>query len=187
MPDPRRNVPGTVGFALGLLGLALGFVPVLGVVAWPLVAVGLGLSLLGLVRATRGPARGRGLAVAGVVLSAVGLGAAAAWAVLFGRASSDAENALDDLRVQGGRASVLRYEVTGDVPTAAVSYAGVVDEVVALPWTREFTVKGGFDGGTLDVRTGPGGGTVTCRLTVDGAERGTATASGPNAVASCSG
>ncbi|MEU4444407.1 MmpS family transport accessory protein [Actinosynnema sp. NPDC050801] len=190
MSDPKRNAPGTAGFVLGLLGLVFGFVPVVGVVAWPLVVVGLGLGLLGLVRVNRGQADNRGLAVAGIALSAIGLAVCVAWVALLGGASSDAENALDDLQVQAERGSVLVYEVTGDVPRATVDHATsttVEEEVAALPWTKEFTVKGPFRGGTLDVTTGADGGTVTCRVTVDGVERKTATASGPNAVASCSG
>jgi hypothetical protein len=183
----RRNAPGTAGLVLGLLGLALGFVPALGLIAWPLVVGGLVLGLLGLVRVHRGQADNGGVAIAGTALSALGLVVCVAWVVLFGRASSDAENALDDLQVQAEKGAVLVYEVTGDTRTATVSYATVEQEVVRLPWTKEYTVKGGFGDGTLDVTTGADGGTVTCKLTVDGVERKTATASGPHAVASCSG
>lgn len=195
MSDPRRNGPGTAGFVLGLLGLVLSFIPVVGLVAWPLVVAGLALGLFGLVRIFRGEADNKGLAIAGVALSAAGLVVCVAWVAVFGRASSDAENALDDLQAQADRGSVLRYEVTGDAPGATVSYSTFGDggsattaeeEVAALPWTKEFTVMGTLHGGTLDVTTGADGGTVTCEVTVDGEARKTATASGPNAVATCS-
>ena len=73
MSDPQRNGLGTAGFVLGLLGLVFSFIPVVGVVAWPLVVVGLGLGLFGLVRVVRGQADNKGVAIAGVVLSAIGL------------------------------------------------------------------------------------------------------------------
>jgi hypothetical protein len=195
MSDPQRNGLGTAGFVLGLLGLVFSFIPVVGVVAWPLVVVGLCLGVLGVVRVVRGQADNKGLAVTGVVLSAIGLAVCVAWVALFGRAASDADNALDDLQAQTEQSSVLVYEVTGDAPRVTVGYSTFGDggsattaeeEVAALPWTKEFTVKGLFRGGTLDVTTGAGGGTVTCEVTVDGVARKTATASGPNAVASCS-
>ncbi len=189
MSHPQRNAPGAAGFALGLLGLVFTSIPAVGVVAWPLVVVGLGLGLLGLVRVARGQAGNKGLAVAGVVLSALGLVVCVAWAALFGKAASDAENALDDLQAQADRGSVLVYEVTGDALTATISYAAsdaVEQDVAGLPWKKEFTVKGLFRGGTLDVRAGADGGTVTCKVIVDGVEHKTATASGPHAVASCS-
>lgn len=193
MSDPQRNGPGTAGFVLGLLGLVFSFIPVVGVVAWPLVVVGLGLGLFGLVRVVRGQADNKGVAIAGIVLSAIGLAVCVAWVALLGGASSDAENALDDLQAQADKGSVLVYEVTGDAPEATVSYSALGDgrtdeEVVGtFPWTKEFTLMGTARGGTLDVTTGADGGTVTCEVTVDGVARKTATASGPNAVASCSG
>ncbi|XVS63983.1 MmpS family transport accessory protein [Actinosynnema sp. CA-299493] len=195
MSDPQRNGLGTAGFVLGLLGLVSSFVPALGVVAWPLVLAGLGLGLAGLLRVARGQADDKGLATAGVVLSALGLVVCVAWVALFGRATSDAGNALDDLQERADKGAVLLYEVTGDALGATVSYstfgatgsaATAEEEVAALPWTKEFTVKGLSHGGTLDVTTGADGGTVTCEVTVDGVARKTATASGPNAVASCS-
>ncbi|MCE7000127.1 MmpS family protein [Saccharothrix sp. S26] len=189
MSDQQRNVPGTAGFALGLVGLVAAFFPAAGLVAWPLVAVGLGLGLLGLVRVHRGQAGDKAVTIAGVALSALGLAVGVAWVLLFGQASTEAENALDDLREQGDKSSVLVYEVTGDALTATISHAAsatVEQEVAALPWAKEFTVMGEFGGATLDVTTGADGGTVTCRVTVDGVERRTATASGPHAVARCS-
>ncbi|ROP39830.1 MmpS family transport accessory protein [Saccharothrix texasensis] len=194
MSDPQRNGPGTAGFVLGLLGLVTSFVPLLGVVAWSLVLAGLALGLLGLLRVARGQADNKGLATAAVVLSALGLVVSVAWVALFGRATSDAENALDDLQTRADKGAVLLYEVTGDASGATVSYStfgatgstATAEEVATLPWTKEFTVKGLSHGGTLDVTTSAGGGTVTCAVTVDGVARKTATASGPNAVASCS-
>ncbi|MFD0199229.1 MULTISPECIES: MmpS family transport accessory protein [Saccharothrix] len=134
-------------------------------------------------------ARGTAGAVLGMlvtVAACVAVVGFVAWLLLVDRTASEVENALDDLQADQGL--VLVYEVTGDA-AATVRYstsAGVEEEVAALPWTKEFTVMGAFRGGTLDVTAGPDGGTVTCRVTVDGVEKRTATASGPNAVAACS-
>ncbi|PSL54832.1 MmpS family membrane protein [Saccharothrix carnea] len=135
-------------------------------------------------------ARGTARVVLGLLVAAVMCVAFVgflAWWLLFDRTASEVENALDDLQADQG--VVLVYEATGDVAAATVRYsttADVEEEVAALPWTKEFTVMGAFRGGTLDVTTGPDGGTVTCRVTVDGVEKRTATASGPDAVAECS-
>jgi hypothetical protein len=48
--QPPRNGLGTAGFVLGLVGLLLSFIPLIGVVAWPLVILGLVLSIVGIVR-----------------------------------------------------------------------------------------------------------------------------------------
>ncbi|MFJ6671006.1 MmpS family transport accessory protein [Actinosynnema sp. NPDC091369] len=190
MADAQRNAPGTTGLVLGVLGLVFGLIPAAGLVAWPLVVVGLVLGVLGVVRTRRGEGGNKGVAVAAVALSALGLAVCVAWVALFGRAASDAENALEDLRAQTGSSAELVYEVTGDAAEATISHAtssSVEHEIARPPWTKGFTVKGGFRGGTLDVTAGPGGGTITCRITVDGVEHRTATASGPHAFASCSG
>ncbi|QTR01360.1 DUF4190 domain-containing protein, partial [Saccharothrix algeriensis] len=60
------------------------------------------------------------------------------------------------------------------------------EEAAELPWTRELTVKGFLSGGTVTALAGAEGGTVTCRITVDGVEKKTATATGPSALATCS-
>ncbi|MFT7836376.1 MmpS family transport accessory protein [Saccharothrix sp. BKS2] len=193
-PPPPQNGLGTAGFVLGLVGLLFSFLPVIGVVAWPLVILGLVLGLVGWARADRGRATNKGLAIAGVALSAVGLVICVLWAAVFTKAASDASTALDDLEAQANREAVLVYEISGDAPGASITFSTYSDggsavnqeEAATLPWTKEFTVKGLFSGGTLSASTGAEGGTVTCRITVDGVEKKTATASGPFALASCS-
>jgi hypothetical protein len=72
-PPPMRNGLGTAGFVLGAIGLIFSFIPIIGVIAWPLVILGLILGLIGFNRARTGGANNRGLALAGVIMSAVGL------------------------------------------------------------------------------------------------------------------
>ncbi|RKT57811.1 MmpS family transport accessory protein [Saccharothrix australiensis] len=193
-PTPPRNGLGTAGLVLGLLGLPAAFLPVIGLVAWPLVVLGLVLGALGVARASRGRATNKGIAVAGVVLSAAGLAVCALWAAFFGKAASDAARTLDDLEREANKESRVVYEISGDAPKAAVTYTTYSDggsatskeDATSLPWTKELTVKGFLSGGTLTAMTGAEGGTVTCRISVDGVEKKTATATGAFVLASCS-
>jgi hypothetical protein len=113
---------------------------------------------------------------------------------VFTKAASDVSTAVDELEAEANREAVLVYEITGDAPGADITYSTYGDggsalnqeEAPTLPWTKQFTVKGLFSGGTLSASTGADGGTVTCRITVDGVEKKTATASGAFALASCS-
>ncbi|WP_158844956.1 MmpS family transport accessory protein [Saccharothrix deserti] len=194
VPTPPRNGLGTAGFVLGLVGLLFSFIPLVGVIAWPLVVLGLVLGGLGLAKAARGQANDKGLAVAGIALSAVGLVICILWAAVFGKAASEASDALDNLEAGAGRESVLVYEVTSDAPVATVSYTTFSDsgsatsdeELTSFPWTKEFKVEGFLSGGTLTVMTGAEGGTVTCKITVDGVEKKTATGTGEYATVNCS-
>ena len=71
-PSPQNGL-GTGGFVCGLVGLIFSFVPIIGLVAWPLVIVGVVLSAIGVSKANRQLANNKGLATAGVVLSIIGL------------------------------------------------------------------------------------------------------------------
>ena len=195
MPPPApQNGLGTAGFVLGLVGLLFSFLPVIGVVAWPLVILGLVLGLVGVSKANRGQATNKGLAVAGIALSAIGLAICVLWAAVFTKAASDVDRAVDELKAEADKQSVVLYEVTGEGTGASVTYSSYSDggastndeDITTFPWTKEVTVKGLFSGGTLTVVTGADGGTVTCRITVDGVEKKTATATGTFSVASCS-
>jgi hypothetical protein len=83
---PPRNGLGTAGLVLGIIGLVFAFIPIVGVIAWPLVIIGLVLGVLGVVRANRGRATNRGVAIGGVACSALGLVICFAWATLFAAA-----------------------------------------------------------------------------------------------------
>lgn len=87
---PMSNGLGTAGFVLGLVGLLFSFIPIIGVVAWPLTIVGLVLAILGFNRTRNGRADNRGLAIAGIVLSALGLVVCVLYAAVFTAAVGDA-------------------------------------------------------------------------------------------------
>eukprot|EP01030_Chromulinospumella_sphaerica_P019939 gene19939-19839_t len=75
-----RRGPGmaAVSLILGVFGLMVVWIPIVGMIAWLLSPLGL---LLGL--AALGNPADRGVAIAGVTCSAVGLAACVAWARLF--------------------------------------------------------------------------------------------------------
>ncbi|GAA3432206.1 MmpS family transport accessory protein [Kutzneria kofuensis] len=186
--QPPRNGLGTAGFVLGLVGLLLSFIPFIGVVAWPLVIVGLVLSIIGIARASSGKATNRGLAITGAVLSVIGLVICILYVAVFTKA-------VNDVNQQQNAVSTITYEVTGDAKGATVTYSSFdgngssmnQETASQLPWHKDLQAKGLFSGGSLTVSAGADGGSVTCKVTVNGKEAKTATASGPFATASCGG
>ncbi|MFL6119000.1 DUF4190 domain-containing protein [Actinophytocola sp.] len=179
------NGLGTAGFVVGIIGLVLSFIPLIGVVAWPLVILGIIFSAIGIARAGKGRATNKGLAIAGLVVSLVGLVICILWAAVWNKA-------VNDVNEEANREAVIVYEVSGDAPTADVTYTTFGDKMTSnqetvthLPWTKEVKTKGYVKGGQLIITTGADGGSVTCKVTVDGKEVKTATASGAFAVASC--
>src|SRR6266516_4242220 len=83
---PPENGLGTTGFVLGLLGLLFSPIPLIGVIAWPLVILGLVFASIGVGKANKGTASNRGLAIAGVVLSIIGLAICIVWAAALAAA-----------------------------------------------------------------------------------------------------
>lgn len=79
---------------LGLIGVIFAFIPLIGVVAWPLTILGLIFGIVGTVRANKGQADNKGLAISGLVLSAVGLIICVIWTAAFGKAVNDAVNSM---------------------------------------------------------------------------------------------
>jgi hypothetical protein len=189
-PNPPQqakpsNGLGTAGFVIGLIGLVLSFIPLIGVVAWPLVILGVIFSAIGIAKASKGRATNKGLAIAGLVLSVIGLVICILQAAIWGKA-------IDDVQDEANRESVIVYEVSGDAATADITYATYSDDgttnqesVTTLPWSKEVKAKGLVKEGQLIVSTGAEGGTVTCKIMVDGKEVDTATATGEFAIATC--
>ncbi|MGW7532902.1 MmpS family transport accessory protein [Amycolatopsis sp. NPDC054798] len=187
-PAPPKNGLGTAGFVLGLVGLIFAFIPVIGVIAWPLVILGIIFSALGFARSRSGKATNKGLSIAGLVLSVLGLVVCIVWLTAFAKAA----NEIND---EANRSVTIHYEVTGTAKDASISYTTIGDgststnqeQPKSLPWSKDMTTKGLFKGGTLSVTTGAEGGDVTCKVVVDGKETKTSKASGNFATASCNG
>jgi hypothetical protein len=179
------NGLGTAGFVVGTIGLVFSFIPLIGVVAWPLVILGIIFSAVGIGKASKGRATNTGLAIAGLVVSIVGLVICILWVAVWNKA-------VDDVEQEANREAVIVYQVSGDAPSADITYSTFGDElttnqetVTKLPWRKEVTTTGIVKDGQLIVSTGADGGSVTCKLTVDGKEVKTATASGVFAIATC--
>lgn len=181
------NGLGTAGFVVGLIGLVFSFIPLIGVIAWPLVILGIIFSSIGVSKAAKGRATNKGLAIAGLVVSIVGLVVCILWVAVWNKAA-------DEVNEEANREAVIVYEVTGDAAGVDVTYTTFGDSLTTnqesaatLPWSKEVKTKGLGKGGQLVVSTSESGGTVTCKVTVDGKEAKTATASGAFAIATCDG
>ncbi|GAA4532603.1 DUF4190 domain-containing protein [Amycolatopsis samaneae] len=187
-PQQPKNGLGTTGFVLGLLGLIFSFIPFIGVIAWPLVILGIVFAAVGIGRVRARKATNKGVAIAGLVLSVLGLGVAILWAAAFTKA-------VNDVTTEANRTVTVHYEVSGTAKGASVTYSTIgeggsstnQEKPGTLPWSKDLTTKGLIKGGTLTVTTGMDGGDVTCKVVVDGKEAKTATASGQFAIASCDG
>ncbi|RCW43326.1 hypothetical protein DFQ14_107216 [Halopolyspora algeriensis] len=90
-----RNGLGTTGFVLGLLATLFSLIPIIGVIAWPLAILGLIFGILGILRARKGAATNKGLAIAGTVLAAIGLVICIIWTALAGAAVEGANRELN--------------------------------------------------------------------------------------------
>jgi Domain of unknown function (DUF4352) len=89
-PPPPQNGFGTAAFVLGLIGLLFSFIPIIGVIAWPLVLLALIFSAIGLSRSRAGRATNKGLTIAGLVCAVLGLGICVVYAAAFSAAVSSA-------------------------------------------------------------------------------------------------
>ncbi|WP_103353542.1 MmpS family transport accessory protein [Amycolatopsis sp. CA-128772] len=185
---PPRNGLGTAGFVLGLVGLVVSPIPLAGVVAWPLAVLGLILSAVGLARVRSGKATNKGLTIAGVVVSLLALVVSVLWAVVIGKAISDVNE-------QATQHHTIVYQVSGDAKAVDVAYTTFdrntilinTETSAPLPWTKTVEATGFLAGAQFTATAGPDGGSVTCKVVVDGKQAKTATASGPAAVAGCTG
>lgn len=69
---------------LGITGLLFSWIPLIGIIAWPMVIVGLVLGFIAMPTINRGERSGFGLAIAGLITSGVGLLICAAYLLFFG-------------------------------------------------------------------------------------------------------
>jgi uncharacterized protein DUF4352 len=88
-PVQANNGLGTAGFVLGLIGAIFSLIPIIGIIAWFLVIPGLVFAAIGFARARKGQATNTGLAIAGIVLSLVGLLFCILYAAAFAAAVPD--------------------------------------------------------------------------------------------------
>jgi hypothetical protein len=179
----HKNGLGTAGFVLGLVGLVFAVVPIIGVIAWPLTILGLIFGVIGLTRANRGQAGTKGMAITGVVLSAVGLVSCVIWTAAFGKAVTDAAGNVPapaaPPSVQSSGAPAGRHTVVLEVTTAAksnllwTSGSRTTSPEVLEPgktWSRTLSTDtlAWTSVSVSPVSYEPGGKDNTCKITVDG-------------------
>jgi len=84
-PQPAYQAQPSNGMAvasmvLGIVGLVFSFIPIIGVIAWPLVILGIIFGGVGLSKANEVPGSPKGMAIAGLTCSLVGLLICIIWA-----------------------------------------------------------------------------------------------------------
>ncbi|WP_158587822.1 DUF4190 domain-containing protein [Actinomadura logoneensis] len=140
------------------------------------------LGVIALARIRRTGQNGRGLAVAGLILGVLGLLAGAGLALIGRPADRGRQSEYTDI--------VLDARGTGGVATAGVTYSFGGDTSdsahVRLPWRKEERRElRELDVVRIDVRNHTAGGSVGCRITVDGRVAKTAEVAGGHRTASC--
>jgi len=85
-PQPQQAYPAqpnnglaVASLVLGIVGLVFSFVPIIGVIAWPLVILGIIFGGIGISKANEVPGTSKGMAVAGLTCSIVGLVVCIIW------------------------------------------------------------------------------------------------------------
>ncbi len=82
---PQDTSLAVASLVLGVFAICTVWIPFVGLIAWILAPLGL---ILGLVALKRPAGPGRGVAIAGIVCSAIGLLGCIGWVVLIGAAAS---------------------------------------------------------------------------------------------------
>jgi hypothetical protein len=79
-PQPQQAYPAqpsnglaVASMVLGIVGLVFAFIPFIGVIAWPLVILGIIFGGIGISKANEVPGAPKGMAIAGLTCSIVGL------------------------------------------------------------------------------------------------------------------
>ncbi len=105
-PPPPQNGFGTAAFVLGLLGLLFSFIPIIGIIAWPLVLLALVFAAIGLAKAKSNRATNRGLTIAGLVCALLGLLICIVYAAAFSAAVSSTPTATTTATASAGQAGI---------------------------------------------------------------------------------
>lgn len=207
---PRSNTFGLIALIVGGVSLILAFVPIVNYVSWVLALVGLALGIVGLVLKNRK----RGLAIAGVITSVLGLILSIVLAIVYtvgfvGSVATgisdnvpDASNApLDGSTADPDARDVdVVYEVSGEGTDVTIVYLSVTADdsstdietlsAQSLPWTQEFdaNIGGEYDYTAFNVTATNGAddtGEISCSITVDGEVVAEDTADGAFGIVSC--
>ncbi|WP_181781932.1 DUF4190 domain-containing protein [Pseudonocardia pini] len=179
-PPPPKNGLGTAGFVLGLIALVFSFIPIIGVIAWPLSIIGLVLGIVGTHRVSKGEATNKGLAIASIATSVFALLICLLWATAFGNAVDDtrtgAANSTSESQSGASNNSAAETATPAGPLNEGPSFPGKKDGDVALPAGGTVT----FDGlavTSTPLRAGDSTFERTLCTTVSYANGGTSTAS----------
>jgi hypothetical protein len=192
----KGNGFGIAALILGILSFVGAFIPFLNYGAIFMAVVGLALGIVGLIAKNRP----RGGAIAGVILSALGLILSIIMVILYTAVFFGVSKAVDDQKKEAAKSHSVVYTLSGDSTDADVTYStennGTFGEESAngqtLPFTKTITVKGSSDSFTFNDFTltginGTTGTTITCAITLDGKTIATQTSTGQFASVTCSG
>lgn len=183
LPEGRapRNTFGLVALIVGIVAFVTAFVPIVNYAAVFLALAGLVLGVIALFF----PARKKGTAIAGLIISFVALIVSIVLAIVytflfFGHVinSATGSGAGDD-PLDDGEVSLI-YQVDGTGSDVDITYATFENGVPGteqetgqrLPFEQEFEVPFGgaatYNTYTITAVNGPGDGDVICRIVVDG-------------------
>ncbi len=191
VPPRQSNGIATAGLVVGVIGAVLSFIPVVGTVAWVLAPIGLVLSVVGLVRSGRAR-NGRGSSIAGIVLSLVALLLCILYTAVF-------TSAVANVAQQTAAVHQVTYEVStakSSKITATYSQSQNADLASASvsatrsPWSANAQVSGVM-GPTLTASLDPDldhpnrSDTITCTIVEDGVQVAQNSATGADAMVTC--
>lgn len=161
-PEPYATAPrgpkngfGTASLVLGIVGLPFAFIPIIGVIAWPLVILGLIFGLVGMSRARKGTADNRGVAIAGAICSAIGLLVCVLW--VAGISATDpvptpspsigVQSSIQPVpsAVPSGSYSDGKYEVGVEIAPGTYKTDGPGQGAFPCTWTKYKDATGDFN------------------------------------------
>ena len=190
---------GLASLIIGALSLLFAFVPFANYASGFFALVGVVLGIVGLVL----KGRSKVLAAIGTAVSALALILSITLAIVYTAGFfSTMSNSIEEVEsLQSAAANTdipVVYEITGDAASVDVSYSTYSTassgteqaDGQALPLEMEFTVatRSDLDSASffLTGMTGQAGGSIMCRITVDGHVVSETTSSGPFSVVACS-
>jgi hypothetical protein len=193
---PKGNGFGVASLILGIVALVGAFIPFLNYGSIVLAIIGLTLGVVGLVVKFRK----RGTAVAGLILSALGLILSIVMVVVYTAVFFGISKTVEDTNKAANATHSVVYSITGDSTDATVTYSTFTDGKSGteqatgqtLPFSKTLTAKGdkssfSFNSFSLTGTNGTSGTTITCEITVDGKSIAKQTSTGQYATVSCSG
>ena len=189
----RANGLGIASLVIGIVAFLGSFVPFLDYATGPLAFVGLVLGVVALFLA----GRAKGAAVAGVVLSLVGLVTSIILAIVYTFVFFGVQAHSNPALVVPSDSVPLVYQVDGTGSDATITYTTYTDDIPgteqlmnqSLPFEEDLTAKIGaqytYNSYTLTVTNGASDGDVTCRIILDGKVLEEQTSAGAYSTASC--